>query len=178
MPEITLERAERFRGRLLRIWEDRVRLPSGRESIREIVDYPGAVAILPLLDDGTVVLVRQYRHAIGRDLLEVPAGTLEPPEPPMACAARELREETGYEAARLEPLARCFTSPGWCTGELWIYRATGLSQVGAAPELDEEVQVEAVGPDDLPRLIQDGSIADAKTLIALAGSGLVTLPAG
>ena len=115
-----------FKGRLLRVRVDNVRLPDGCESTREVVEHPGAVAILPVLDDGRLVLVRQFRYAVGRDLLEVPAGTREPNEGPRECAIRELREETGYSVDEVEELCRFFVSPGWCTEELIVYRAGNL----------------------------------------------------
>src|SRR5690606_35411190 len=102
-----------FDGRLVRVRVDQVRTPSGREATREVVEHPGAVAILPVLDDGRMVLVRQFRYAIGRELLEVPAGTREPGEDPRDTAIRELHEEVGYEAESVELLLRFFISPGW-----------------------------------------------------------------
>jgi ADP-ribose pyrophosphatase len=156
-----------FDGRLVRVRVDQVELPSGRESVREVVEHPGAVGILPVTAEGNVILVRQFRYAIGRELLEIPAGTREPDEPPEVCAARELREETGFVADVIEPLLRFFVSPGWCTEELIVYRATGLSQTGADPEDDEVIEPVEVRPGEIPGLMRDGSIADAKTVTAL-----------
>jgi ADP-ribose pyrophosphatase len=167
MTEQRIASEEVFRGRLLGVRVDRVRLPSGRASTREVVEHPGAVAVLPVLDDGRLVLVRQFRYAVGRALLEVPAGTREPGEADEATARRELREETGYEAAALEPLARYYISPGWCTEELVAFRATGLRQAGARPELDEALEVVVVEPADVTRLIAGGEIGDAKTITTL-----------
>lgn len=156
-----------FHGKLVNVRVDRVELPSGRVGVREVVEHPGAVAILPVTDDGRLVLVRQFRYAIGRELLEVPAGTREPNEEPRATAIRELHEEVGLEAARVEPLVRFLISPGWCNEELIAYRATGLRDIGAAPELDEEIEVVYVAPEDVDGLIASGEIADAKTITAI-----------
>jgi ADP-ribose pyrophosphatase len=156
-----------FDGRLVRVRVDQVQLPTGRESVREVVEHPGAVGILPVTAEGKIVLVRQFRYAVGRELYEIPAGTREPDEPPEVCAARELREETGYAADKIEPLLRFFVSPGWCTEELIVYRATGLSHIGARPEEDEVIELVEVRPGEIPGLMRDGSIADAKTMTAL-----------
>lgn len=156
-----------FDGRLVRVRVDRVELPSGRIGTREVVEHPGAVAILPVLDDGRLVLVRQFRYAVGRMLLEVPAGTREPGEDPRETAIRELREEVGLEADAVEPLVRFFISPGWCNEELIAYRATGLRDVGAAPEQDEDLEIVRVEVDEVPALIGSGEIGDAKTITAI-----------
>lgn len=158
-----------FAGRLLRLRVDTVRLPSGRVSRREVVEHPGAVAVLPVLPSGELVLVRQYRHAVGRTLLEVPAGTREPDEPAEACARRELLEETGYEAGSLRELTRFYVSPGWASEELIVYLATDLVARQAQPADDERVTVERVAPEQVPELIRRRDIADAKTLIAVLG---------
>jgi ADP-ribose pyrophosphatase len=156
-----------FSGRIISVRVDQVRLPDGSKSVREVVEHPGAVAILPVLDDGRLVLVRQFRYAIGRELLEVPAGTREANEGPRECAIRELREETGFASDDVEELTRFFVSPGWCNEELIVYRARNLRAGDAALEHDEHVTVEIISPADIPALIAAGQIADAKTLTAL-----------
>lgn len=156
-----------FDGRLVRVRVDRVELPSGRIGTREVVEHPGAVAILPVMNDGRLVLVRQFRYAVGRELLEAPAGTREPGEDPRDTAIRELREEVGLEADSVEPLVRFLISPGWCNEELIAYRATGLRDVGAEPELDEEIEIVRVTPDEVPGLIASGEIGDAKTITSI-----------
>lgn len=140
----------------------------GRGSVqREVVIHPGAVLILPLLDDRTVVMIRNVRQAIGRELLELPAGTLEPPEPPDACAARELEEETGYVAGRLEPLCGFFTTPGFTTEYLHAFVATGLRHKAQRLEETEQIRVEAMNLEDALAATLDGRIVDAKTIAAL-----------
>ncbi len=156
-----------FAGRLLRVRVDTVRTADGRETVREVVEHPGAVAILPVTAAGELILVRQFRYAVGRDLLEAPAGTLEEGETPEACAYRELEEEVGVRAGRLELLTRFFVSPGWCNEELVVYRARDLESSTARPEDDESLEVVLVRPEEIPQLIADGQIADAKTLTAV-----------
>ena len=156
-----------FQGKLVSLRVDTVRLSNGADREREVVEHPGAVAVLPVLPNGDLVLVRQYRHAVGRMLLEVPAGTREPGEPPEETARRELAEETGYRAGRLEPLTRFFVSPGWADEELVAYVATDLVAGTARPADDEGLDVVTLGPDAIDRMIADGEIADAKTLLCL-----------
>lgn len=168
-PEELVSSEMRFVGRLLRLRVDTVRLANGRLSQREVVEHPGAVAVLPVLSSGELVLVRQYRHAVGRTLLEVPAGTREPDETPEACARRELIEETGYEARVLQELTRFYVSPGWANEELIVYVATGLMRGSAYPAEDERIAVVPVSPDDVLELVRLRQIADAKTLVAVLG---------
>jgi 8-oxo-dGTP pyrophosphatase MutT (NUDIX family) len=167
MNETRLSSERMFDGKLVRVRVDQVRLANGRETQREVVEHPGAVAILPVEADGTLVLVRQFRYAVGKTLLEVPAGTREPNEPAEECAVRELREETGLAARQVQLLTRFYVSPGWCTEELLVYRARDLREVGADLESDEILGVERIRPEQFPALVASGDIADAKTLTAI-----------
>jgi ADP-ribose pyrophosphatase len=142
---------------------DMVRLPSGRVTSRDIVDHPGAVAVVAV-DGPEIVMVRQYRYAAGRELLEIPAGTLERSEDPDACAARELREETGYVAKTWRRLLRCYMAPGYSSEVIHFYVAEGLEPVGSSPEEDESITVERVTFDAALRMIEDNTIVDAKTV--------------
>ncbi len=155
-------------GKLLTVRVDTVRLPSGRETGREVVVHPGAIALVPLLPDGRVVLVRQWRHAVGRMLLEVPAGTREPDEPPEATAARELTEETGYTAERIVPLGSFFTAPGFSTEEIYCYLALGLREGDASPEEDEGISLAYLPLGDAPAAVARGDFQDAKSIAAFA----------
>ena len=167
MPEQRISSERVFDGKLVKVRVDAVRLPSGREATREVVEHPGAVAILPVTEAGKLILVRQFRYAVSRSLLEVPAGTREPGEADEVTARRELHEEVGLEAGTIELLARFFISPGWCNEELVAFRATGLREIGAQPEQDEELDIVEVDPADVPALIASGEIADAKTITAV-----------
>jgi ADP-ribose pyrophosphatase len=167
MSETQITSNAAFNGKLIKVRVDTVRTESGREATREVVEHPGAVAILPVTDDGRLILVRQFRYAIGRAILEVPAGTREAGEADEVTAVRELREEVGVEADKVELLARYFISPGWCNEQITIYRATGLRDVGVQPDQDEVIELVTISPDDLPTLIASGEIADAKTITAI-----------
>ena len=165
--ERQINSSEAFRGRLITVRVDEVELENGHRTRREVVEHPGAVAIVPVLGSGEIVLVRQFRYAVGRTLLELPAGTREPDEAAGHTATRELREETGYAARHWELLTRFFVSPGWCTEELIIYRARELTALDADLDEDEQVEVVAVRPNEIMGLMRDGEIADAKTVTGL-----------
>jgi ADP-ribose pyrophosphatase len=134
---------------------------------RDVVHHPGSAVIVPVHDDGTVSLVRQYRHPAVRYLLEVPAGTLSDGERPEAGAARELEEELGLIAERLEKLSEFFVSPGFLEEKMWVYLATGLSEGKAQPDEDEVLDVVRLPIGDALEMISSGEIEDAKTIIGL-----------
>ena len=145
--------------------------------VRPVIHHPGAVAVLAQPAPETLLLVRQYRYPIRRWTLEIPAGTRVPGEAPEATAARELQEEAGFSAAQLEELTRFLPAVGVSDEELILYRATGLSEIAAAPEHGELVTREVVALGRVPALLAAGLICDAKTLFALALLGLpVTCP--
>lgn len=157
-----------FKGHLLRIRLDTVALPNGEIANREIVDHPGAVAIVALTPTGEVLLVRQWRYAIGALSLELPAGCLDVPgESVSAAAARELREETGREATRWTYLGRVHASPGFTTETTHILAAEGLTDMGAAPAADEFLELESLPVGEALAMIQRGEIRDAKTIVGL-----------
>jgi ADP-ribose pyrophosphatase len=165
----TLGSRRGFDGKLLHVRVDDVRLPSGRRVAREVVEHPGAVAIVGITRDHEVLLLRQSHHSIARTLLGLPAGTLEPGETPAACARRELEEETGYRARHLTQLASYYTSPGYTDERLTIFRADDCEPTGGAIDPDELIHVVTVPWSDIPRLVAPGldQIQDAKTLIGL-----------
>ncbi|HEX7771232.1 MAG TPA: NUDIX hydrolase [Pyrinomonadaceae bacterium] len=134
---------------------------------REVVHHNGSAVIVPVFDDGTVALVRQYRHPAVKYLLEVPAGTLAKGERPELGAARELKEELGLVAARLEKLSEFFVSPGFCEEKMWVYLATELSEGEQALEEDEIIDVVRLPIADALEMITSGEIEDAKTIIGL-----------
>lgn len=141
--------------------------PDGRTHVRETIQHPGAVVILPLLDDGRVCLIRNFRIAVGESLVELPAGTLEPPEPPEIAAARELEEETGYRADVIQPLFRFFMSPGILNERMHVYLAAGLREGPSKLEAGELIERLVVGWPEALAMCDDGRIQDAKTIAAL-----------
>ena len=155
-------------GRIVKLDVEEVRLPNGNVVTLEIIRHRGAAAVVPVDDDGRVVMIRQYRHATSGYLLEVPAGTLDHPgEAPEACALREVEEETGYRAAKLDPLGWIWTTPGFTNEKIWLYRATGLTPTRSAHESDEVITVERVPLDEAVKKALSGEITDAKSVCAL-----------
>ena len=155
-----------FEGRVINVTVDTV----GEGELtyqREVVHHNGSAVIVPVFDDSTVALVRQYRHPAVRYLLEVPAGTLAKGERPEIGAARELKEELGLVAARLEKLSEFFVSPGFCEEKMWVYLATELSEGEQALEDDEIIDVVRLPISDALEMITSGEIEDAKTIIGL-----------
>jgi ADP-ribose pyrophosphatase len=170
---------EIFRGRIFDVTVDTVR-ERGLTYDREIVHHPGSAAIVAVYDDMTVALVRQYRHAVVRYLLEIPAGTLASPEPPEEGAARELEEELGVVAGRMEKLSEFFVSPGFVEEKMWVYLATDLTETAQRLEADELLDIVRVPFMRALEMIADGEIEDAKTIIGLtmaaARLGISTRP--
>lgn len=153
--------------------------PGGAAIKREVVRHPGAVVVLPLLEEQSarsVVLIRNERMSVGRALYELPAGTLEPMEKPEECAPRELAEETGYEAATITPLGRFYTTPGVTDELMWAFVATGLRHVGQRLEEDERLTVHPVPAPEALAMIDRGELMDGKsiaTLLLAARRGLI-----
>jgi len=158
---------EVFRGRILSLHERDVVLPNGRKATLSIVDHPGAVAIVPVHDNGDVVLLRQFRYAAGGEIWEIPAGTREPGEPPARTARRELAEETGLRARRWTRLGEFFTAPGFCTERMTVYLARGLEPAEAEGDPDEILRPRRVPFREALRMAERGLIRDAKTIAGL-----------
>jgi ADP-ribose pyrophosphatase len=156
-----------YNGSHVRVREDTVIEPSGRQCRREIVVHPGAVCIVarPSVED--VILIRQYRHAAGQELLEIPAGTLHDGEDPRECAIRELEEEAGYYAATMTERARFWTTPGFTTEFMYLYEAQDLTKTQVHPDEDEVIEVEIVSRSEALRLIREGRLRDAKSILGL-----------
>lgn len=165
--EITVASERIYNGRVINLRVDTVALPGGQHYKREIVEHRGAVAIAALDAEGDVLLVQQFRKAAGRQLLELPAGTLEPGEDPLRCARRELEEETGFRARQWERLAAFYTSPGFSTELLHLYLARDLEAGRAANEVDEHLQLVKMSVADARRMIDTGEICDAKTIVGI-----------
>lgn len=149
------------------VYETKLQDCNGQSYRKQFVVHPGAVVVLPLLDDDQVVMIRNERPAVGQTLWELPAGTLEPPEPPQVCAGRELIEETGYEAGSLTALCDFYSTPGFCTERMWVFVARELAQVGQQLEASEKITVEVMPRQRTMQMMRDGEIMDAKTMTAL-----------
>lgn len=161
-------RSERlYDGRVIKLDRVEVELGSGRQSVREIVRHPGAVAIAALDPAGDVLLVRQFRLAAERVMLEIPAGTLEVGEEPRACAERELQEETGYRPGTLEAIGGFFVAPGYTTEYIHLFIATDLSESRLAMDDDEVIEVDHVPLAEALAMIERGDIQDGKTIVGL-----------
>jgi ADP-ribose pyrophosphatase len=154
-------------GPLLLVDIDQVRLPGGTIATLESIRHPGAAAALPVLPDGRVLLVRQYRHAMGGWILEVPAGKLDPGEPPDRCARREVEEEVGYRVGSLRELGAIFTTPGFTDEIIWLYEARELTPTELAHEQDEVIEVQVWDFEAALSAVQDGRIRDAKTVATI-----------
>ena len=155
-----------FAGRVFDVTVDTVR-EGDKTYVREVVHHRGSAVILPAFDDGTIALVRQYRHPAVRYLLELPAGTLDDQEPPEEGAARELEEELGLVAGKLEKLSEFFISPGFCEEKMWLYLATDLTETAQRLDDDEMIEVVRLPIERALQMITDGEIEDAKTIIGL-----------
>jgi ADP-ribose pyrophosphatase len=154
-------------GKVLDLDVDEVLEPGGVRGLREVVRQRGSVAALPVLDDGRVVLVRQYRYAVDARVWELPAGRRDPGETPEEGARRELEEEVGLRAGTLEPLLEFWTTPGFCDEVMHLFRATGLSTVPPRPEADERIESATFTLDEAMAMVRSGAIREGKTLVAL-----------
>ncbi|MCQ4575259.1 MAG: NUDIX hydrolase [Candidatus Brocadiales bacterium] len=163
--EKTLQSKMIYDGRRLRLYRDEVELPDGRHTFREVVSHPGAVAVVPVTEEGDVFLVKQFRYAIRSELYEIPAGIIEKGESPEQCAVRELREEAGLNAGKMEKLGQFYTSPGVMDELMHIYRATELTAPGYKPE--EGIEVVKMKLGQAIDKIKTGEIADAKTICGI-----------
>lgn len=165
--EETLVSEQVYRGHFLDVRRDMVRLPDGREAQREYIVHPGAVVIVPLLDDGRLVVERQWRHPLGRVMLEFPAGKLEPGEPPLDCAVRELIEETGYRAAQWARAGILHNAIAYSNEGIEVWFARGLRAGVRALDAGEFLDVDSMSFEQLDELVRRGELTDAKTLICL-----------
>jgi ADP-ribose pyrophosphatase len=157
-----------YPGRAFTIRRDTLGLPDGRETRLDIVEHVGSVVLLPIDELGRLLFVRQYRHAAGKEMLELPAGTLDEGEPPMDCARRELREETGMDAGCLEQLGGFYLAPGYSTEYMTVFLATNLHPAPLPPDEDEFLALQPVPLEDAWDMVDSGDLPDAKSLAALA----------
>lgn len=156
-----------FKGRVVDLSVDQVRMPNGKSTELEVIRHPGAAAMVPLTDSGEVLLVRQYRYATGGWLVEVPAGKLDEGEAPEVCAARELEEEVGMKPAELLPLGWIWTTPGFTDERIWLYLCRGLSPAQQNLEDDEVLTVESRSLPEAIEMVHRGEICDGKSVCAL-----------
>ena len=157
-----------YDGKVISLRIDKIQLSSGDVFEREVIEHPGAVAMLPFLDDGRLLLIKQYRHPVGEVLLEIPAGTLHKNEDPKDCARRELIEETGYEAGKIKELIRCFLAPGYSSEKIHLFYASELRKVGDSPDIDEMIELCPTPIDRVQDMIINGEITDAKTISGIS----------
>ena len=165
--ETTLASEQVFRGRLLDVRRDTVRLPDGREAGREYIVHPGAVVVVPLLDDGRLVVERQWRYPMGRAMVEFPAGKLDAGEPPLACGVRELAEETGYRAAEWAHAGVLHNAIAYSNEHIEIWFARGLTPGQQRLDAGEFLDVVTMTADEMLALAAAGELTDAKTMVGL-----------
>lgn len=156
-----------FQGQILNVRVDQVKLPDGNTTKREVVEHSGGVTIIPVTDAGEIILVKQYRKAADQVLLELPAGKLEPEEDPETCAGRELEEETGYRAGKLEKLFSFYTTPGYSDEILHLYLAGELVKSVTSMDDGEFIEIKKIKMEEIDKYINQGKIKDAKTIIGL-----------
>jgi len=156
-----------FQGRAFNVRQDEIRLPNGRTTLLDIVDHKGAVTILPVDENNHIWFIQQYRHAAGKIILELPAGTLEEGEDPETCAFREIREEIGMSASKIEKIGEFYMAPGYSTEYLYAYLATDLKPEPLPGDEDELIKVEKIPTDKAYLLAKSGQIHDSKTLATL-----------
>jgi ADP-ribose pyrophosphatase len=167
-PESAVERHEVvYRGKIIDVEVDTVRLPSGRSVIREVVKHPGGVVAVPVLEDGRLLLIRQFRYPLQRFILEFPAGKLDSGQSPSDTVKRELEEETGYRADVMDYAFSFHTSPGFCNEIIHLFLASGLTPVAQRLEEGEHITVESYTLDECMQMIRSGAIADAKTILGI-----------
>lgn len=165
--EKTISQQEIFKGKVVHLSVHTVDLGDGRTATREVINHPGGVAILPLDDKDNVYLVRQFRKPLEKEILEIPAGKLNPGEDPMSCARRELKEETGLLAADWEHVTTYYTTPGFTDEILYVYIARGLTRGEACPDDDENLSLVVVPFHEALAMVANGEICDGKSIIAL-----------
>jgi ADP-ribose pyrophosphatase len=156
-----------YTGKVFSLQRDTVIEPGGARVERDIVVHPGSVVVLPIFEDGRVLLIRQYRHSVGEFLWELVAGRKEPDETPVVAASRELLEETGYAAKRLSKLCRVIPTPGFVNEWMWIYAAEKLIQGPAQPEEDEKITARKFTLKQVDSMIERGTLRDAKSIVGL-----------
>jgi len=156
-----------YKGRIVNLKVDSALLPSGRKTLREVIEHAPAVGILAVTDGGKVIFVKQYRYAVGEFLMEIPAGIVEEGESSEAAAKRELMEETGYRPGKLVEVCRVYPSPGFSNEVITLYVATELAEGSMEPDDDENIEVVLLTKPEIIKMVEEGKIKDGKTLLAI-----------
>ena len=165
--EKTIESDVIYKGQILTLRKDKVHVRDGKTAYREIIEHRGAVAILPITNEGKVILVEQYRKAAEKSLIEIPAGKMEGGEDPLETAKRELEEETGYQAENIEFMTKIYPAVGYSGEKIYIYRATGLKKGKTNFDEDEDIETIEMPIEEITKLVLAGKIEDSKTIIAI-----------
>ncbi|MCF6465889.1 NUDIX hydrolase [Clostridium sp. Cult2] len=165
--EKTMKSDKIYEGKIVNLRIDTVELPDKKYSKREIVEHPGSVGIVPITEDGSIILVEQFRKPVEKPLLEIPAGKIEINEEPKETAYRELIEETGYIANNMEYIFEFYTSPGFSTEKIYLFLATGLQPGEKNPDENEYIEIKKIKIDNLIKMINRGEINDSKTIISI-----------
>jgi ADP-ribose pyrophosphatase len=156
-----------YSGRVIQLRVEQVVEPGGVETQREVVYHPGSVVIIPYLPNGRIIMVRQYRHAVGKSLWELVAGGLDPGETPRHAAHRELVEETGYRARTIKPLIDFYPSPGIVSEKMHLFEARGLAPAQGEPDADERIEIGTFTTSELKKMVRENRFEDGKTLVGL-----------
>ena len=156
-----------YKGKIIDFYKDTIQLPDGREAIWDYIDHKGAAAVVPVDDDGNIILVSQYRNAIKKQTVEIPAGGINKGEEPIECAARELEEETGYSVKSIEPLTSIYTAIAYCNEIIYVYFARVGEKKEQQLDDDEFVEVKKYSMEELEKMILDGTIQDTKTISSI-----------
>ncbi len=165
-----LKREILHKGVVFDLFVDHIEYPSGNGSVREVAQHPGGAVVVPVFENGDVLMIQQFRYPIGKVIYELPAGKLDPDEDPELCARRELEEETGYKAEQLDKLTAFYTTPGFCTEKLYIYLATGLRELTSGQQLEEgeeSIKVEKIPLRKALDMAASEEIVDGKTIVGL-----------
>ena len=167
LKEIRISSEKIFSGRLINLYLDQVKLPNGKNSTREWIDHPGAVCLIPILADGNLCLIRQFRYGPGEEFIEIPAGKLDEGENPVDCAYRELEEETGFKANKLTFLTNIHPAIGFCNEKMWMYLAEDLEKTEKRLDQDEFLKLLPTPLHTALDWVLSGKITDVKTVIGI-----------
>ena len=167
LKETRLSTEQIYKGKLLDVWKDKVQLPDGKPSYREFIKHPGAVVIIPVLPDGKIGLIRQYRYPMGMEQIELPAGKLDESESHLVTAGRELEEEIGYKAGSLTELTEIHPCIGYSDERMWIYIAEQLKVTKTNTDQDEFIELMPTGLEEAVEMVWSGKITDVKTIIGI-----------